>query len=1646
MSRNNELVKVIRNFYQKLRSQSVATLQEQRLWLLRTFLVNKRKSEWVNAGFLLPTVAMVSLVVVLLTIAILFRSFERSKNASNVRVNEATLNAASPAVERARAKISKLFQDPRLPRSTPSNTSLTQVIDSNVNEFTFGDETALKLKITDKLKTDLGITSTLDDSEKEANTSWKYPVDTDNNGKFDSYTLYGLYYRTPANTTTTTTGTTTTTSKRARIPLEARALPMDEGISNSACDSEVATSANLIDGQGWFKTGGRLKRSIFVYTATVPITSLGGVPTSKQGKYEVYKGNKGFAAIEYQQDRERIPINNNAVLYEDDLEIAPGAGLNINGRIFTNGNLLTRRDNVRYYLVSSDKSCYFAEENSKIVVAGNVINTRINENSDAGGTPRVDLFNKPYTTQNSNINNTNKTVPSATYGNSAAYNDEAYVRRIDRLVNATVALYPNKNQLPTEVQQEIDRDMAADKTLTYAKARDEQLRIYFRRRTRRVPYAEVAFGGDALTSNTINYETSSPLLGSGETLRPVNVWVFPFDPSDGKTATNYAKIGTNDNGTDKIRLEATDPEVQIQLGKEDKIGDRILVGNNLPQYWFDTAKNKFIKEAEEGQDITGKKWDAGSSKTRKRFSQAYQLDNLGITDRDDFWEKSAAQKPEGILDIVGGARVVTGGGIYLPSSVTSTNASTVLASLPTPTSPVSVWSDSMPMGIDANTGTAPQGMPSATTPYLRMRATAVYHYQKDTYNGEVPTDYQAPIACVSSYYDPSSPTTAKNKVGLPDIRLRDTLSTTPNRTVTSGGLTNVATTDIGGLSNNGVVYPATSLTITSGYEAALKYQAQLKHPNGRPVNEQLQKAMTKRAASGNLTLAEQSAIDSAVCALKIFDGSIGSPSDAVIPHGAIMETSFLDARQVKAIDKPATSARNYDLDVEQRQPLEIRTTVLDLDLLRRKPITGTVNSGSDFLIPNSGIIYATREDALADASNSSKDVSATDFRLDPTRRPNGIMLINGSDLSRNSTYKPEEKGLILASNLPVYIQGQKINTANEGFFNRHTKEEFTDNLLKTSTDWTTTFYARTTLDQNFACRPGQFTACGTGETWRPASVIADSITVLSHNFKLGFRQDGDYDLRDNYGNYPVGYDVDGIGGINPATPVTLNEAALKIDLDGDGNTTTTSITNWNETMLKTDIDGDGKADTTSIPINEGNITATVAARLNGFWDNNFVTSRNFTDTQYSGGRTGESSSYFNNLVTPIQRRITSSEYVMEICRKATVTACTPDDWVVGYDSSGDGKIDWTNAAEKVKGIDIKPDDTAYTFNKLGAGTTGTPALNPEDRGFPRRVAFLRDASNNLRIFTSQPVPIGIHSTGVVRYYPFSDQAIDGKPYSAYSTTDATKRPRTVTNSLWFKTTNSGTENYTSQYPLWIDNIASLTGTRPTEQPLLIPVLQLQYPNITSGGATISDNGDPTKNTGGWMQIASRTETNLIFAQGNTPARPTETNGGLENFVRYLENWGGVSHLASGAFIQFKRSSFATAPWQTFVLPRTDDAIGFGARTMFGYPQGYRVTTTQDGGSNLGRTSYFAPPNRFWGYDVALLTQIPDLFSQRFTTPSVAEPNEFFREVGRDDAWVKTLLCAAEDSSKTSAGYELASDVGGGFKYAISKEQRPKACQ
>lgn len=1533
-------------------------------WLWRYLLVIRRQ-QISTSGFVLPTVAMVSLVVVLLTTAMVLRSFERSKYASNIRVDEAVLNAAAPGLDRARAKLDALFVDPRLPGVTPSDSALYKAIKTNP-KYTFGDET--RLKLAQEFNNQQGIQGNTDvlENEETLTTAWQFPVDTDNNGKYDSFTLYSIYFRSPSRATT---GSNIGKFNRLRNPLEARTPPMARD-AGGQCANALATSAGLVGDSSWYKSDGKLKKSLFVFVATVPNISR------SDDNYEPYKGNKSFSALEFQQDRSHIPINNNAVWFQDDLEITPSTPFRLNGRVHTNANLLAGGHNgtsVQLYQVSSKHSCFYQQENAKITVGGNVGTGNVAD-TDNQTALRVDLYSNyadGSAPSSSQISGTNKST-SSPGGSQVAYNDAAYNQRIT-LMKQTALSYcqaggnpcskinpPQEStvsaisQYPEDVRNRFADRLNANFRLNTYNVIAEEIEIYLKNRTRRVPYAEIT-APDGNAKNPYDNDNNN-----------IDTSVFSSSPIEPPLAWREL---TNTNLTlNTIQLEATWPEQQRQNGKETLLGDRVLVGNNLPGFWKDWS-GIYLTAPKNQQFIEQINWTNPNDQPRYRSTQVQKVDYVGTSNRDGFWEEKAAENPNSPpndpLANFGGLRVITGAGVYrnAASTITALNSASFL---PTPTSPDAgvnpgnapplagdpqtpytlVWPDTMPMTGGVDQSTAP--------PDLRMRATAIYHYKQSS------SSDQEPIACISSYYNPTNATTAQNGKygtdnGLPWGSNGSNLPANPDITALGGGK-----------SNNGVVYPAPYTGGGRGgaiatYLTELKAQAKMMLPNGRIVNEPLQDALRKLNSSGALansskplSLSENSAIDTAICALKILDSTIGTPSNAVIPHGAIKEASFLDGRQVKALSQSTTST-DYDLDLEQRQPLEIRVTEINLDTDNTRGLTRKSLSTNEYLLPNSGIIYASRDDALRDDSSyTSTDVlnSATDFRLDSTRRPNGIRLVNGSNLSRtaDNIYREAEKGLILATDLPVYVKGN---------FNMHRTpggatdiEEFSDTLELNWSD----FYTRAAvaLNANFACRPGRV-GCPVsgGDTWRPATIISDAITLLSSTFQDGFRDRGDFDLRHNAGS--------------------------------------------------------GAVD---------------SRRINGFFDNSFVTSATWTGTD---SFPVNKSSYLTNGVTPVQRRVIFSEYVMEICRKLPVEICGPNDWVVGYDLDGSTTLEPGEINLKVQDLLL----FTAEVGKLGAGTTAQPALINADRRYARRVAFLRNADNNLLnasnnpiISTSsdrRPVAIGIDNSAKVEKFPYGGTT-----------------PREVANALWFKTTDNSTDptqgsKYSASNSLFIKEIPA----NATDQPLLVPVLQIHSPSGSPSDDL--DWGNAFLYATNWLQAAGTATTfNAGFVAGNTPSRTQEEPAGLHNFVCFLENWQGAVNI-KGNFIQLRRSIYATAPFATILRDTaTDTATATDNLSLFDYPiNTYRT----DNGTPDGTLPYYHEPSRQWGFDVALLSQSPDLFAQKFTIPSTGSPNEFFREINRDDVWIKTLLCAATASDRVGAQGATYT------QYAVpDKNQRPLECQ
>ena len=1715
--------------------------------LFRVWMRINRQDRYGRAGFVLPTVVMVLLVVVLLTITIMLRSMDRAKMAQYRRVDEQVLQAATPALDRASAKIDDLLKNGTqrlgLSQQTPSDDELYRALNSDI--YKFEGEEVLSIQIPPP-------PNSTEPENYFSNTAWRFPVDTNNDGTDDSYILYGIYFRLPK-------------TARARIATEARTPPMKSIQSQTKKCASAGSSADLIDGSGWSKQDGKLKKSFFVYTTTVPMPDANG---------EV-KGTSGFTALEYQQDRNRTPFSNNAVVYEDDLEVAPGPAFRLNGRMFTNSNLITTPGNrtkpeiIRYYLVSSPASCFYEIENSKIIVGGNVVNGTASDSTNKGSST-VDLFKaatsftEPKPTISSDDRSTTQEAASV------LYNNNAYENRISLLVKSQLANTTD----PDSVKNAIANRIKEDSTLDPIKAREEELETYFRERTRRVPYIEAPVG----TSGLDPYSSTTPLFGSGNSLQPPDTWARPFNPAD--PATSYTGITLKDD-----QLKAQEPPDNPQ--NEVELGDRVLVGNNQAKLLYN------VNTFEAAKAILGK-W-TGTQKDRERPTQIQTLPNVGTIDRHGFWEKAAAQKPDPIISGYGGLRVVTGAGIYersssfLPPPAWDDPATaSVDESKYGGTYPI-VWPDTMPMSptkwskvfnnevtkdwidipgwpLTTTNSAAPTGSLDPNTPKyakgdLKMRATAVYHYAQDIFDPEKNDTTQKPLACISSYYDPSNRLTSMNTGDFP-------------------------------LSNNGKVYgpPTTARpgksTITAGLLGStsptiLENQANLVFPDGRFVNERLRIALTKPEADRDL--GDQSAIDSALCALGILGTTgydLGSvPSVVTIPDGAIKETAFLNAREVKAVETDNTATpidetftvrdpidptkitgeltTSYAMPLENRFPQEIRATVIDLGVLRNQPITfksPITGPSPEYLLPNSGIIYATRDDALPDLSDTDPDTtvrgSGSDFKLDPSRRPNAIVLVNGKYLARNdkdnnnkgngqnddplpadakqATDKIlQEKGLILVSDVPVYIKGEfNLHNAKDG----KEIQEFKESLDAT---WSN-FYTRKTLNTDFACRPGDprlkpnCTSATGGDTWRPATVLADAVTLLSDNFRFGFRNEGDFDLRNNAGNAKIGYDLNGDGEIkfistDPATATTelafadtnddktINNNEFWIDLNGNG------VFDGPKTVMVDDVE----TLLPPTPIKEIDITANAARIINGFNEsNNFVTnglsSGAFSQTldtnknpQLIGSAsdlrlwdshylaintTAADSSYFNNFVTPVQRRVQFGEYMMEICRKVPISACGPQDWVVGYDVNANENFneDFTDsAAVGVKKeynltlhdvlVKIPKDTSIYkltspdrdNFNPtlLFAGTTGYWKITDQAQQLPRRVAFLRDDKGMIRL-DEKNYPIAV---GIARSNTTDNDVKKGWPqcYSQGTTrvdkTDsnsplcpkfsATDQPRTLdpgstggTSSLWFVTNKDGngtTRDYGYNHPLWFYNprvpatpvtLRESIPLKPNpQQPLLIPVLQL---HATDNASTTAANatfpvgarllGVLNQPQSRWLipAKANTTTYNLVLGSGNGPSRPNESNGGLENFPRLIENW--ISGTAGtrgtvqilGSFIQIRRSRYATAPaiplqLETNKYDKEKNIVT--APGMFGVSD-TKFSDVYNFNNVDRRVSYYTASNRNWGFDVGILSQPPDLFAQKFTAPSTEPPDNYFREVSRDDEWVRELLCSklADPNDPTKA--------------------------
>ncbi len=152
----------------------------------------------------------------------------------------------------------------------------------------------------------------------------------------------------------------------------------------------------------------------------------------------------------------------------------------------------------------------------------------------------------------------------------------------------------------------------------------------------------------------------------------------------------------------------------------------------------------------------------------------------------------------------------------------------------------------------------------------------------------------------------------------------------------------------------------------------------------------------------------------------------------------------------------------------------------------------------------------------------------------------------------------------------------------------------------------------------------------------------------------------------------------------------------------------------------------------------------------------------------------------------------------------------------------------------------------------------------------------------------------------------------------------------------------------------------------------------------------------TSSSGG---TPDETYINAVIVSGIVPSRGGQSFGGLHNFPRFVEGWKKL--FISGSLMQLNFSSYATGPfdkdsWEPGLPPDANNEL----------------------------ISYYGPPNRFWGYDVALQYAPAGPISERFITRSDLR-SEFYRELPVEDPYILNLRCATPEGSNNKVDPDAA---------------------
>ncbi|PZO33223.1 MAG: hypothetical protein DCF17_22255 [Shackletoniella antarctica] len=303
-----------------------------------------RPARLARSGFVLPTTVLLVLMVVLTATALTYRSFTRSDMAISQREQQAIANAATPALDRARAKIEFLFnKDNRLSSGLPTGDFLASMMLTEVlpgtgltpipgDPFTLPGETRLDIN-----------------RDGTPDNAWSFV--SDNNNEIITYSILvedeargnaAINVQSPL-------------SQAKADALVTRTGPLATTEATTGCSNARAEKGWQVVSDG---TSSALQKN-FQVNVFVPNAN---------------NANRTVESFEFQQSRIADRGNKWAAWFRYDLEIFAGRSFNINGAMHADSNLMVRggpsETNADFtaFMISSHNSCVYGKEASEITV------------------------------------------------------------------------------------------------------------------------------------------------------------------------------------------------------------------------------------------------------------------------------------------------------------------------------------------------------------------------------------------------------------------------------------------------------------------------------------------------------------------------------------------------------------------------------------------------------------------------------------------------------------------------------------------------------------------------------------------------------------------------------------------------------------------------------------------------------------------------------------------------------------------------------------------------------------------------------------------------------------------------------------------------------------------------------------------------------------------------------------------------------------------------------------------------------------------------------------------------------------------------------------------------------------------------------